>query len=94
VLALTPHALWMLVNNRELMLDFEHFPWFARATMEDVRDVTLIDGVHLHWPRLDVDLHVDSIENPERFPLVDRLRARKNRRSSRSTARRGLSARP
>jgi hypothetical protein len=24
----------------------------------------------LHWPDLDVDLHVDSIEHPERYPLV------------------------
>ena len=70
VLGLTPHALWLLVQGRELMLDFARFPWFAKATIEDVRDVSLLHGIHLHWPRLDVDLHVDSINTPERFPLV------------------------
>jgi hypothetical protein len=72
VLGLTPHALWLLVGAREMMLDFVRFPWFATATMEEVRDVHLLHGVHLHWPKLDVDLHVDSIGTPERFPLVVR----------------------
>ena len=27
---------------------------------------------HLHWPDFDVDLAVDSIEHPERYPLKDK----------------------
>jgi hypothetical protein len=27
---------------------------------------------HLYWPQLDVDLTVDSIEQPERYPLTSR----------------------
>jgi hypothetical protein len=73
-LGLTPRALWLLVGGRELMLDFETFPWFARATIEQACDVALHGEKHLHWPQLDVDLHIDSIEHPERFPLVSRLR--------------------
>jgi hypothetical protein len=76
VLGLTPHALWLLVGDREFMLDFTRFPWFARASIEDVTDMELVHGKHLHWPRLDVDLHTDSIDFPERFPLVSRLRKR------------------
>jgi hypothetical protein len=30
---------------------------------------------HLYWPDLDVDLAVESIEHPERFPLVSRVRS-------------------
>lgn len=70
VLGLTPRALWVLVGDRELMLDLKRFPWFARASMEDVCDVVLLHGEHLHWPRLDIDLHLESIEHPERFPLI------------------------
>lgn len=77
VLALTPHALWLLIGDAELMLDFERFPWFAQATMEEVSEVEFLHGMHLHWPRLDVDLHVDSIANPDHFPLVDRSNCRK-----------------
>src|SRR3546814_7518272 len=28
---------------------------------------------HLYWPDLDIDLAVDSIRHPERFPLVSRI---------------------
>jgi hypothetical protein len=94
VLGLTPYALWLLVRNREFMLDFRNFPWFARASIEDVSDVKLVHGKHLHWPRLDVDLHIDSLEFPERFPLVSRegVREVKKRPSGNRVKRRRASA--
>jgi hypothetical protein len=81
VLGLTPHALWIMVQGNELMLDFSRFPWFARATVEEVCDVSLLHGQHLYWPRLDVDLHLDSIEHPERFPLVSAAGQKSTRRA-------------
>jgi hypothetical protein len=30
---------------------------------------------HLHWPDLDVDLDLERIEHPERFPLVARVQS-------------------
>lgn len=84
VLGLTPHALWMLVQGREVMLDFERFPWFKQATMAEVCDVTLAFGHHLHWPSLDVDLHMDSIDHPERFPLVASSRGASKKSKSRA----------
>jgi hypothetical protein len=27
---------------------------------------------HLYWPELDVDLSVDSLRNPQAFPLVSK----------------------
>lgn len=74
VLALTPHALWLAVGKREFMLDFERFPWFRDASMRQAQDLVLMHGCHLHWPALDVDLHLDSLAEPERFPLVSRGR--------------------
>jgi hypothetical protein len=32
--------------------------------------VELLNERHLHWPDLDIDLAVESIEHPERFPLI------------------------
>jgi hypothetical protein len=57
------------------MLDFQHFPWFRQASIEDVQTVQ-IRFDHLYWPTLDVDLHLDSIANPERFPLIAKERLR------------------
>ena len=45
-------------------------PWFRRAALEQVFRVELLHGEHLYWPDLDVDLDLDRIEHPERYPLV------------------------
>jgi hypothetical protein len=66
----------MLVGGRELFLAFEHFPWFRDASVNELFDVELSSPEHLHWPALDVDLAVESIEHPEKFPLVSRVRER------------------
>jgi len=29
----------------------------------------LLHGYHLYWPDLDVDLEIDNLENPEKYPL-------------------------
>ena len=38
--------------------------------MGKLLNVELPHPHHLYWPDLDVDLAVESIEHPERFPLV------------------------
>jgi hypothetical protein len=35
--------------------------------------VTLPSPHHLYWPDLDIDLAVDSLDHPERYPLVSRV---------------------
>lgn len=61
---------WLLVAERELFVSFDLFPWFREATIGRLLDVTMPHPGHLSWPHLDVDLDVDSIEHPERNPLV------------------------
>ncbi|MBE7549061.1 MAG: DUF2442 domain-containing protein [Planctomycetia bacterium] len=38
--------------------------------MREIQNVQLIHDSHLHWPDLDIDLEIDSLENPEKYPLV------------------------
>jgi hypothetical protein len=68
------HGFWLLVDGRELFLAFEHFPWFREASVNDLFRVALAGPGHLYWPELDVDLAIESIEDPKRFPLVSRVR--------------------
>jgi hypothetical protein len=58
------------VNERQYFLPFPDFPWFRSATVDQILKVELQNGDHLRWPELDVDLCLDSIENPESYPLV------------------------
>lgn len=66
------HGFWLLIADRELFVSFENFPWFREASIRAITNVELPTPHHLYWPDLDVDLAVESIEHPERFPLVSR----------------------
>lgn len=87
------HGLWILIANRERFVGFDRFPWFLDAPIGAVLDVRLEGPGHLYWPKLDVDLAVESIDHPERFPLVSkqravaRTRAPKSRGPTRATRR-------
>lgn len=63
-------GVWLLVGEKEYFLPYEKFPWFRDAKIGDILDVTLLHGFHLHWPRLDIDLELASLEYPEQFPLT------------------------
>jgi len=58
------------MDERELFLPFDEYPWFKRAPVEAIVRLEQPRPGHLHWPDLDVDLSVDSIEHPERYPLT------------------------
>ena len=69
----SPHGLWMLLDDREAFLPYEQFPWFKEAPIGKVFHVEVSSPCHLYWPELDVDLEVESILHPERFPLQSRV---------------------
>jgi hypothetical protein len=58
------------VDERELFAAFENFPWFRDAAVGQILHVERPSRDHLYWPDLDIDLALESIEHPERFPLV------------------------
>jgi hypothetical protein len=72
VLNISQHGFWIYVNEEELFLPFEHFPWFKEASISAVLNLQLLHQHHLYWPDLDVDLELDSIKSPEKYPLVSK----------------------
>ncbi len=66
------HCFWVLLEDEELAVTFADFPWFKKATIEQLSDVQRPNQNHLYWPQLDVDLSVESIRNPADFPLVSK----------------------
>ncbi len=81
------HGLWLLLGDRELFLPFEKFPWFRDAPIAKLLHVQAASPEHLYWPDLDVDLAVESIEHPERFPLVSKVRPNSRFQRTRSARR-------
>lgn len=64
------HGFWLFLGDEELPVPYAQFPWFKKATIEQVLAVERPTANHLYWPQLDVDLSVDSLRRPEAFPLV------------------------
>ena len=71
---MSSHGLWILSNDKELFLSYEDFPWFKDQTINDIIKVKRYAQGHLYWENLDVDLSLEMIEHPERFPLISSIK--------------------
>ncbi len=67
------HGFWLLLGDEELFVPFDEFPWFRQAPIRKLLHVERSSLLHLYWPDLDLDLSVESIRHPEKFPLVSRM---------------------
>ena len=66
------HGFWLYWDAREFFLPYELYPWFRDAKVKDILEVRLESPNHLYWPELDIDLSLDILEAPEKYPLVSR----------------------
>lgn len=67
---ISTNGLWILTEEKEIFMPFETFPWFRDASVAKIANVETYSNGHLYWPDLDIDLTIDMIEHPERFPLI------------------------
>ena len=70
VTQISKDGIWLLIGEKESFLSFENFPWFKNASVGAIHNLQLLNERHLYWPDLDIDLAVESIEHPERYPLI------------------------
>lgn len=63
------HGFWLCVEDKEYFLPYSDYPWFKEAKVKEILNVGLLHGYHLYWPELDVDLEIDSLDNPQNYPL-------------------------
>ena len=66
---ISTHGIWLLVGEREFFLSYEDFPWFKEVPIGNILRIEQPTPGHFYWPDLDIDLGIESIEHPERFPL-------------------------
>jgi hypothetical protein len=62
------HGFSLLIGDEELRLPFKRFPWFRRATIDQLSHVEWHAPGHLYWPTLAVDLSVDFIREEAAQP--------------------------
>ncbi len=81
-----PDGIAILVNGKEYFLRYTDFPWFEYCNAVELRDMTA-DRWGVYWNTLGIDLSIESLEEPERFPekiSVDAWLRARNRRAART----------
>lgn len=76
------HGFWLFLDDHERFLSFVEFPWFRDASIAALCKVKRPRPGHLYWPDLDVDLAAESIDHPEKFPLVSRATVKQGTRAN------------
>lgn len=85
---ITPFGIWLFAAGREHFLNYRDYPYFRDQTLKAIQAVQLLHGYHLYWPDLDVDLEIDNLENPEKYPLKWKAKSCLASQSGRGTPKR------
>jgi hypothetical protein len=70
---ITPFGIWLFVNGHEYFLNYRDYPYFKDQTLKTIQKVELLHDYHLYWPDLDIDLEIDNLENPDKYPLKSKI---------------------
>ena len=86
---ISPFGIWLLVKGMEYFLSYESYPYFKDQTLRAIQSVQLLHGYHLYWEDLDVDLEIDNLENPEKYPLKSKaaIKGKTTSKKARSSTR-------
>lgn len=70
VLNISKNGIWIFVQEKEYFLPYDNYPWFKNSKIDEIFDVELLHERHLFWKKLDIDLEIESLEYPEKYPLT------------------------
>ena len=63
-------GMMLSVLGRDYFVSFNRVPWLRDARVSSVLNVRMSGANAIEWPELDVDLEIDSLKHPERYPLL------------------------
>ena len=69
---ISPFGIWILTNDKEFFISYKDYPVFETATVKQIADVTTDIAGNLHCEELDADIELESLENPDNYPLIYR----------------------
>ena len=70
VLMINSDGIMLNVCVKDYFLSYHRVPWMRDASISHVLDVRMSGRNAIEWPALDVDLEIESLQHPERFPLI------------------------
>lgn len=70
VLMINDKGLMISVQGQDYFLSYNRIPWMHNASIADALNVQMSGRNAIEWPNLDVDLEIESLKHPERYPLL------------------------
>ena len=73
VLMINAQSIMLSVCGNDYFLSYNRIPWMRDASINNVLNVKMSGRNAIEWPDLNVDLEIDSLKHPERYPLIIKL---------------------
>ena len=70
VLMINAQGIMLSVCGHDYFLSNNRIPWMQDAPIRSVLNVKMSGPEAIEWPDLDVDLEIDSLRHPEKYPLL------------------------
>ena len=68
--AIVANGITVEVRGNTYFLPYSTNPWFENAKVTDVFNVEPVGKNGIRWDALDVDLAIESLMHPEKYPLI------------------------
>jgi hypothetical protein len=72
VTSITSFGFWVINEDKEYFIAFNDYPAFKTVPVDKIFNLKVLSPKQLYWPEMDIDIELDALENPERFPLFYR----------------------
>lgn len=70
VLMINAQGIMLSVLGNDYFVSYNRMPWLRDARISDVLNVRMCGHSAIEWEALGVDLEIESLKHPERYPLV------------------------
>lgn len=70
VLMINAQGIMLSVQGNDYFISYNRMPWLKDARISDVLNVRISGRSAIEWTSLDIDLEIESLKHPERYPLI------------------------
>ena len=70
VLMINAQGIMLSVLGNDYFISYNGMPWLKDARISDVLNVQMSGRSAIEWKNLDIDLEIESLKHPERYPLI------------------------
>lgn len=70
VLMINAQGIMLSVQGYDYFISYNRMPWLKDALISDVLNVRMSGRSAIEWASLDIDLEIESLKHPERYPLI------------------------